>query len=95
MLATAPFDFWWLAWLAPAGGLATAAALMVLLTVQEPAPMPGPAAAALPAPSPALLAAQAATATGEEGGAERLAEEMRSYRGNLYAALGTRYGGAP
>ena len=86
----------WLYWLVPAGGLAAAAAalLVVVQMSREPAPVAvAPVQVGLPAPDASLLRAQAAAAGGDASAVRELAEEMEGYRGAMYAALDTRYGG--
>jgi len=82
----------WLRWFAPAAGVALAAAAAWALVVLVPADPSAHRAARLPAPSPDLLSAQAAAAGGSEAEAAALTEQMRQYRGVLYAALEQRYG---
>ncbi len=84
----------WLKWLVPVAGLgAVAAAVLVFVVLPQAAPGPTEmAATALPAPRIELLRAQARAAMpGADADAE-LSAAMRSYRGELYAALEERYG---
>jgi len=88
--------FGWLKWLVPVGGLGAAAAVALLFATLQTADEPAATSelpVAFPAPGAELLRAQAAVASGDEGQAERLAEAMRDYRTEVYAALDTRYGG--
>lgn len=79
----------WRRWLWPAGGLAAAAsvALALWVTVHNPS-VPEPTR--LPAPTAALLAVQL-QAAGGSGDVAQLSGEMRTYRHEMYAALGRRY----
>jgi hypothetical protein len=92
--ARAPAWTAWLKWLVPGGVLAAAAVwAIVALRVAEPTTTESAVAAtSLPAPSLDLLRAQARAATESEDGAELLASAMHEYRGEVYAALGERYG---
>lgn len=80
----------WLAWLLPAGGVAmTAAAVALAVGLQAPG---APVAVELPAPDQGLLTAQAsAAADTSTRAAEALASQMRTYRGDVFAALEERY----
>lgn len=86
----------WLKWLVPVGGLgAMTAVALLFVTLQQAgdeAPVAQELPVAFPPPSAELLRAQASVASGEADDGE-LAEEMREYRGAVYAALDARYGG--
>lgn len=83
----------WLAWAAPAFGVAAAALLFVFFgATTEPAPEAvSLTATPLPQPSAELLSAQAAATRNDEGSAEQLSSEMRAHRRQLFAALSAHY----
>ena len=93
-----PTKLRWLAWLVPMGGLAAAAAALLMFATfgaQEAAPAAETAARSgteLPAPSADLVRAQLAVASGEAD-LHELSEPMRGYRSAMLAALDGRYGG--
>lgn len=95
---TSPGRRWW-AWLVPLGGLGAAVgAALLFVTLRydgasEPAQMASDVPVALPSPGAELLRAQAAVASGDSAASDRLGEEMRRHRQDVYAALGSRYGG--
>lgn len=82
-------------WLRPVsvlvGGL-TAAGLAFFLVV-TPTDEPPQLGLEIPTPSSQLLQAQLSAAEGNQEGFEQLSNEMRAYRGELYATLSDRYRG--
>ncbi len=82
--AAAPVLPWWRVFFGVAAGLGVAVVIAIL--VMRPAPSLEPTA--LPDPDISLLRAQAER---REGDAEEFEQEMRTYRGEMYAALTERY----
>ncbi len=84
--SSAPQRSPWLRWLVPAGGLAAAAALVLVLVLPA-----GPEATELPRPDAALLRHQAEAASGSATAARRLHAGMQRYRRDMLARLEERY----
>lgn len=86
-----PAAGWW-RWLLGLVGVGAAVAAALLLVMRDPGPVEP---TALPSPEAALLTAQmqrlSAGAAGEPSD-EDFEQAMRSYRGDVYAALSSRYG---
>lgn len=82
-------------WLRPIGALVGgfAAAGFAIFLVVTPSNAPQEAGPGIPLPSSQLLEAQLSAAEGDPQGFEQLSNEMRVYRGELYATLSDRYRG--